>query len=73
MLLESKRLFLSIVIDTTQNALYTEHTHNDKLSVEVMVDGRYITRDPGGYIYSPSPEMRDKFRCVKAHNTDLRG
>lgn len=67
--LKSKRLFLSMVIDTAQNTLYTGHTHNDKLSIEVMVDGQYITRDPGGYIYSPSPEMRDKFRSVKAHNT----
>jgi len=67
--LKSKRLFLSMVIDTAQNALYTGHTHNDKLSIEILVDGQYITRDPGGYIYSPSPEMRDKFRSVKAHNT----
>ncbi len=67
--LKSKRLFLSMVIDTAQNALHTGHTHNDKLSVEIMVDGQYITRDPGGYLYSPFPKIRDRFRSVKVHNT----
>jgi len=67
--LRSRRLFLSMVIDTAKNALYLGHTHNDKLSIEVMVDGKYITRDPGGYIYTAAPAIRDKFRATKAHNT----
>lgn len=67
--LRSNRMFLSMVIDTARNAKYMGHTHNDKLSIELMIDGRYVTRDPGGYMYTAIPEIRDKFRSVKAHNT----
>ena len=65
----SERLFFSIVIDTTRYINLIGHTHNDKLSVEVMVDGKYIARDPGGYVYTAAPEIRDLFRGTKAHNT----
>lgn len=58
-----------MVIDTAENTGLLGHTHNDKLSVEVFVDGTYITRDPGAYIYTAFPMIRDKFRSVKAHNT----
>ncbi len=67
--MKGRRLFLSMVIDTTRNTVYSGHTHNDKLSIEVMVDGKYITRDSGGYIYTAFPQGRDKFRSVHAHNT----
>lgn len=67
--LKGDRLFVSMVIDTAQNAVFLGHTHNDKLSIEVMVDGKYITRDSGGYIYTAAPKIRDKFRSIKAHNT----
>ncbi|NBH71177.1 hypothetical protein D3Z51_03850 [Clostridiaceae bacterium] len=65
---KSRRLFICIVIDTAENTKILGHTHNDKLSIEVLVDGTYITRDPGGYIYTAFPDIRDKFRSVKAHN-----
>lgn len=68
-LLRSETLFFSMVIDTTKYAVYTGHTHNDKLSIELMVDGEDITRDPGTYVYTAFPALRDKFRSVNAHNT----
>lgn len=67
--IKGSRLFLSMVIDTARNTIYTGHTHNDKLSIEVMIDGKYITRDPGGYIYTAYLKGRDRFRSVTAHNT----
>lgn len=69
LIFKSERLFFSIVIDTTRYINLIGHTHNDKLSVEVMVDGRYITRDPGGYVYTAAPEVRNQFRGTKAHNS----
>ena len=66
---KGNRLFLCMVIDTARNAVFTGHTHNDKLSIEIMIDGKYITRDAGGYIYTASTKIRDKFRSIKAHNT----
>lgn len=63
-----KRLFVSLVLDTAKSGVYVGHTHNDKLSVEIMVDGKYITRDSGGYVYTAAPEIRDRFRSIKAHN-----
>lgn len=45
------------------------HSHNDKASVELHVDGRDVLSDPGTYLYTPVPERRRQFRDVDAHNT----
>lgn len=68
-ILRNARVFCAIVIDTTRYTKLMGHTHNDKLSVELMVDGKYIARDPGGYVYTAAPEIRNVFRGTKAHNT----
>lgn len=65
---KSDRLFLSMVIDTTRYGRLYGHTHNDKMSIELLADGAYITRDPGGYIYTAAPKLRDKFRSTMMHN-----
>ncbi|MCB9263182.1 MAG: alginate lyase family protein [Flavobacteriales bacterium] len=45
------------------------HTHSDKLSVELQVQGDDILLNPGTYLYTPIPEYRELFRSVKSHNT----
>jgi hypothetical protein len=44
------------------------HSHNDKLSYELFIDGVPICEDPGTYVYTPFPELRNKYRSVNAHN-----
>jgi hypothetical protein len=43
------------------------HAHNDALSLELVVEGRDVVRDPGSYVYTPLPEERDRYRSVRAH------
>ena len=45
------------------------HTHNDKLAIELQVNGKDILFNPGTYLYTPKPEARYTFRSVKSHNT----
>ena len=47
------------------------HSHNDKLSFELNIAGSDIYVDPGTYLYTPLPAMRNKFRSVKAHNIPI--
>ncbi|OCL98222.1 Heparinase II/III-like protein [Aliarcobacter thereius] len=43
------------------------HTHNDKLSYELWIDEKDITKDVGTYLYTPLPNRRNEFRSIKAH------
>ncbi|MCP4552301.1 MAG: hypothetical protein GY834_09735 [Bacteroidetes bacterium] len=60
--------YLSIFFgDNGQNGL-GGHSHNDKLSFELYQKGASIFIDPGTYLYTPFPQIRNKFRSVSAHN-----
>ena len=43
------------------------HSHNDKLSYELHMDGKDLVKDPGTYLYTPMLDRRNSFRSVKAH------
>lgn len=64
----SKRMYLQITVDTTKNTKIYGHTHNDKSSIELFVDGKNFLLDPGTYLYTSSPKTRDYFRSTRAHN-----
>lgn len=68
-LFKSNLLYLAIIVDTTRHAKFYGHSHNDKLSFELIVDNKPVVRDPGTYIYTPLKEKRNIFRSVKTHNT----
>ncbi|MBI3182132.1 MAG: alginate lyase family protein [Myxococcales bacterium] len=49
------------------------HSHNDRLSFELHVDGAPVVVDPGTFSYA-QPELRSAFRGTAAHNTlEVRG
>lgn len=45
------------------------HAHNDKLSLELMLNGSDLVVDPGTYVYTGNAEERNAFRSTSCHNT----
>lgn len=45
------------------------HAHNDKLSFELFIGGKCFFEDPGTYVYTPFPELRNQYRGTRYHNT----
>jgi hypothetical protein len=45
------------------------HTHNDKLSLIVRLDGEELFRDSGTGCYTRDSELRNRLRSTAAHNT----
>jgi len=65
----SERVHLTISAGPNgQNGL-GGHSHNDKGSFELSVDGIDVVVDPGTYVYTPIPQKRNAFRSVRSHNT----
>ncbi|MFT5725590.1 MAG: hypothetical protein ACI9JN_002715 [Bacteroidia bacterium] len=45
------------------------HTHNDKLAIELRIDQTDVLFNPGTFVYTPEPPLRNMFRSVRSHNT----
>jgi hypothetical protein len=47
---------------------WSNHAHNDQLSIEVCCDGRAVIVDPGLPTYAGDPDARNLFRSTRYHN-----
>ncbi len=65
----SDRIFLSLMAGHNGQRGNAGHTHNDKLSIVLQVDGKDIYTDPGTYVYTALPDERNRFRSVLSHST----
>jgi uncharacterized heparinase superfamily protein len=45
------------------------HGHNDCLSVDATLDGVRLIADAGSFVYTASPQWRDRFRSTAFHST----
>ena len=63
----SERLFLAIRCGAIGHGGRGAHAHNDQLSIELMIDGEDWIADPGSYLYTPAPRLRNAYRSVLAH------
>jgi hypothetical protein len=64
---KSKNFFLSFRCGPVGQGGRGGHDHNDQLSIELFADGRHIIRDPGTYVYTTNPTLRNLYRSNKAH------
>lgn len=67
---ENLYLLLSFSTENKKNHGW-RHQHNDKLGLELYVGEKDVLVDPGTYVYTPSPEWRNRFRSAKVHNIPL--
>jgi len=64
----SDRIHLTVCVTPAGQNGNGGHTHNDKLSFELNIDGEDYSLDPGTYLYYPLIEKRNLFRSAIAHN-----
>jgi hypothetical protein len=63
----SERLFLAIRCGPIGHGGRGAHAHNDQLSLELTIDGEDWIADPGSYLYTSAPRLRNAYRSVLAH------
>jgi hypothetical protein len=44
------------------------HAHSDQLAITLDMDGQAVAIDPGTAIYTPNPNLRNRFRSAAAHS-----
>ena len=65
--LRSRRLFLCLRAGGGPLDGAGGHAHADQLAVEVCIDGVDWIRDPGSYVYTADPALRNRYRSSRAH------
>lgn len=62
---------LHVIIDAGDNGMegLGAHAHNDTLSFELYAIDKTFIVDPGSYLYTADPELRNYFRSTACHNT----
>jgi len=65
----SKRFYLAVRCGPIGQNGAGGHSHNDQLSFELSMNGVPFIIDPGTYLYTPLPEIRNLFRSTSMHNT----
>lgn len=68
-ILRAPGLYLAIRCGGENAAHPRGHAHNDQLAIELWIDGTCIIADPGSYVYTPLPSLRNAYRSVVAHFT----
>ena len=68
---KSDKFYLAVCATPLGQSNHGGHAHNDKLGYELWIDGHDIARDPGTYLYTPIPGIRNEFRSIKAHNVPI--
>lgn len=68
-ILRSRRFSCAIACGPNGTGGTGTHGHNDKLSVEVRLDGRLLVADPGTGSYTGDPALRNRLRGTAAHST----
>lgn len=63
----SDYMFLSIRAGTVGQNGFGGHAHNDQLAIELQINGKDIISDPGTFVYTPFPNVRNKYRSIHAH------
>ncbi len=62
-----RRFFLSLRCGPVGQNGNGGHAHNDQLAMELQIDGEDWLADPGSYLYTPAPKLRNAYRSVLAH------
>lgn len=70
-LLRAPRTSVSIVCGPNGTGGTGSHAHNDKLSIEVCLDGRRLIADPGSGRYTSDPALRNRLRGTAHHSTAM--
>ena len=65
--LRSDRLFLCLRAGGLPHDGATGHAHADQLAIEVCIDGAGWIQDPGSYVYTADPALRNRHRSSRAH------
>ena len=65
--LRSDRLFLCLRAGGGPHDGGGGHAHADQLALEVCIDGACWIQDPGSYVYTADPSLRNNYRSCRAH------
>ena len=64
----TSRFYLAVRCGIINKKTGGGHAHDDQLSFEFAVGDVPVIVDPGTYLYTPSPEWRNRFRSTVMHN-----